>query len=208
MCAVIKNKNTVKKIEVLLNTENSKCYFLDTSGKICYKNSVDFDSFELHKELKSNIITAQYNKGEPVYIEEKLGFSITHLKGLIENLKTLKPKFVIVNTQRLLDRIYENTLFLELDEVIDKTKTHIIIEYDYANLKICKNINEISIRFNKDNTIEDIDRFLDKYSNIKMIKITEELLCRYIDDENKFKKILKLLDNTYIIIEGTRSSSK
>lgn len=58
MSAVTNTKNQMKKINTLLNKEGSKCYLLDTNRKFSCKNSIEFNSFELHKKLKSNIITA------------------------------------------------------------------------------------------------------------------------------------------------------
>ena len=209
MSAVTNTKNQMKKINTLLNKEGSKCYLLDTNRKFSCKNSIEFNSFELHKKLKSNIITAQYNNERPIYIEDTIGFNITHFKGLIENVKNLKPEIVVINTKRVLDRIYENKLFLELDEVADKHKTQILVEYNYKviifhDINLSGGVHNISIRFDSECNIEDISNFLGTSSNIKMVKITEDLFREYIEDTGRFKKILKLLEDTYVIIEGVR----
>lgn len=204
MCAVMSQVILKDKIETLLNKSGSRCYFLNTSNKPCgYKNSVDFDSFDLIKDFKSDIITAQYNKG-PLYIEENLGFNITHLKSLIENVKTYKGhKMIVINSCGLSDRLYENKLYLSLDNVADKRK--VFLEYDYKNLGLCKKIKNISIRFDDSCTVDDIEEFLRTYTKIKMIKISENLLYRYIEEDSRLKNLMKLLeDQVYIVIEGER----
>lgn len=81
MGAVIDKSKSKIKIERLMNKTGSKCYFLNINNTPCkYKNRIDFDSFELGKKSISNIITAQYLNNEPIYLEDNLGFHITHFK--------------------------------------------------------------------------------------------------------------------------------
>lgn len=102
------------------------------------------------------------------------------------------------------NRIYENRLFLKLDDVIEERDTKVFLEYYYKDRELYKNVRDLSVRFSNCN-LKDIDNFLNEYANFKMIKIEESLLYEYILEDTRLKKIMKLLeDGIYLVVEGEK----